>query len=272
MGKDVAVRVETRHVEWGAVFAGAVAAAALSFVLLSAAASLGLSLISAYPGQSYAKSGGTIAALWSLIVVIGTFFLGGYLAGRLRSSWREGTADEVAFRDGIHGLLVWSVGILFGALIAFVAALTTVQSGAQVAGAAGDAALAPATDTLLRTSATAATTAPLDRGDVARVLAASVANGQLSANDRSYLAQAVAQRSGIPAAEAEKRVDTAFEDARRAVETARKATAATGLLTVSALLIGLVAAWYGAQRGGFNRDNNLWGRTPAMMRERRAQD
>jgi hypothetical protein len=272
MAKDVAVRVETSHVEWGPVFAGAVAAAALSFVLLSAAASLGLSLISAYPGQSYAKSGGTIAALWSLIVVIGTFFLGGYIAGRLRTSWREGGADEVAFRDGIHGLLVWSVGILFGAVIAFVAALTTAHVGAHVAASGtGDAALAPATDTLLRTSPNALTTGALDRGDVVRVLTVSVANGQLSANDRSYLAQAVAQRAGIPAAEAEKRVDTAFADAQRAVETARKASVATGLLTASALLIGLLAAWYGAQRGGYNRDHNIWGRAPAMMRERRPQ-
>ena len=69
MAKEVAVRVETSHVEWGPVFAGALAAAALSFVLLSAAASLGLSLISAYPGHSYAKTGGTLAALWSLIAV-----------------------------------------------------------------------------------------------------------------------------------------------------------------------------------------------------------
>ena len=272
MAKDVAVRVETSHVEWGPVFAGAVAAAALSFVLLSAAATLGLSLISAYPGQSYTKSGGTIAGLWSLIVVIGTFFLGGYIAGRLRAPWREGGADEVAFRDGIHGLLVWSVGILFGAVIAFVAALTTAHVSAHVAASAtGDVALAPATDTLLRTSPTALTTAPLDRGDVVRVLTVSVANGQLSANDRSYLAQAVAQRAGIPAADAEKRVDTAFADAQRAIETARKASVATGLLTASALLIGLLAAWYGAQRGGYNRDHTIWGRAPAMMRERRPQ-
>ena len=100
MAKEVAVRVETSHVEWGPVFAGALSAAALSFVLLSAAASLGLSLISAYPGHSYAKTGGTLAALWSLVVTIGSFLLGGYIAGRLRSSWREASADEVAFREG----------------------------------------------------------------------------------------------------------------------------------------------------------------------------
>jgi hypothetical protein len=93
----------------------------------------------------------------------------------------------------------------------------------------------------------------------------------MTANDRSYLAQAVAQRAGVPAADAEKRVDTAFADAQRAVETARKAAALTGLLTASALLVGLAAAWYGAQRGGHNRDHNIWGRSPMLVRERRVQ-
>ena len=271
MAKEVAVRVETSHVEWGPVFAGALAAAALSFVLLSAAASLGLSLISAYPGHSYVKAGGTLAALWSLIVTIGSFLLGGYIAGRLRSSWREASADEVAFRDGMHGFLVWSLGIVAGAFLVLIATITTAQVSANVASTQGDAVLAPATDTLLRTSPTTTPAAPLDRDDVARVLAISVANGQMTANDRSYLAQAVAQRAGIPAADAEKRVDTAFADAQRAVETARKAVALTGLLTASALLVGLAAAWYGAQRGGHNRDHNIWGRSPMMVRERRVQ-
>ena len=271
MAKEVAVRVETSHVEWGPVFAGALAAAALSFVLLSAAASLGLSLISAYPGHSYAKTGGTLAALWSLIVTIGSFLLGGYIAGRLRSSWREASADEVAFRDGMHGFLVWSLGIVAGAFLVLLATITTAQVSADVASTQGDTVLAPATDTLLRTSPTAPAAAPLDRDDVARVLAISVANGQMTANDRSYLAQAVAQRAGIPAADAEKRVDTALADAQRAVETARKAAALTGLLTASALLVGLAAAWYGAQRGGHNRDHNIWGRSPMMVRERRVQ-
>jgi hypothetical protein len=271
MAKEVAVRVETSHVEWGPVFAGALAAAALSFVLLSAAASLGLSLISAYPGHSYAKTGGTLAALWSLIVTIGSFLLGGYIAGRLRSSWREANADEVAFRDGMHGFLVWSLGIVAGAFLVLLTTITTAQVSPDVASTQGDPVLAPATDTLLRTSPTAPAAAPLDRDDVARVLAISVANGQMAANDRSYLAQAVAQRAGITAADAEKRVDTALADAQRAVETARKAAALTGLLTASALLVGLAAAWYGAQRGGHNRDHNIWGRSPMIVRERRVQ-
>jgi len=255
--------VERSHVEWGPVFAGALAAAALSSVLLAAGASLGLSLISAYPDHSHARSAGTIAAAWSLIVTIGSFMLGGYIAGRMRSSWREAGPDEVAFRDGMHGFLVWSLGIVAGALLAMFAA--TAQIGAQVASspaAQNDSVYAPATNTLLRSSTTApassAAAAQADRDEVARTLATSVANGQIGANDRTYLAQKVAQRAGIPMDEAEKRVDAAFADAQRAAETAHKAAVLSGLVTVSALLIGLAAAWYAAQRGGQNRDHNLW--------------
>ena len=252
--------LEKNKVEWGPVFAGALAAAALSSVLLAAAASIGLSLISAYPGHSYGKTAGTLAAFCSLIVVIGSFLLGGYIAGRLRSPWGEGRADEVAFRDGMHGFLVWSLGIIFSALLAFAAGVVALQAGARVAASAaqGDGALAPATDTLLRTSPTANLGSPFDRAEVTRILATSVANGQMSATDRTYVVQAVAQRQDIPAAEAEKRVDAAFSDAEQAVEKARKAAALTGLVTASALLIGLAAAWFGAQRGGYNRDHNVW--------------
>ena len=259
------VVIEKSHVEWSPVFAGALAAAALSSVLLAAGASLGLSLISAYPDQSHARSAGTLAAAWSLIVMIGSFMLGGYIAGRMRSSWHEGGPDEVAFRDGMHGFLVWSLGIVASALLVMLASITAAEIGTQVASSSvtqGDTVLAPATDTLLRPSMTAAASnasiPQLDRDEVARILATSVANGQMSANDRTYLAQKVAQRAGIPMDEAEKRVDAAFADAQRAVEKARKAATLTGLVTVSALLISLAAAWYAAQRGGHNRDHNLW--------------
>jgi hypothetical protein len=255
--------IERSHVEWSPVFAGALAAAALSSVLLTAGASLGLSLISTYPVQSYGRSAGTLAALWSLIVMIGSFMLGGYIAGRLRSSWREGGPDEIAFRDGMHGFLVWSIGIVLGSLLVMFAAITTAQVSAEVA--SSDSVFVPATDVLLRSSTTTAvpsSVAQLDRDEVTRILATSVANGQINANDRTYLAQKVAQRTGVPQDEAEKRVDAAFADGQRALEKTRKAAALTALLTASALLIGLAAAWYAAQRGGHNRDHNIWaGRT-----------
>jgi hypothetical protein len=47
-----------------------------------------------------------------------SFGLGGYLAGRLRIPLRPRSRDEVEFRDGIHGLLVWAIAVLIGAVLA----------------------------------------------------------------------------------------------------------------------------------------------------------
>jgi hypothetical protein len=54
VGAPVASRVEAAglsFVEWGAVFAGAVLSAALSFVLLAFGAAIGLSAVSPWPNS-----------------------------------------------------------------------------------------------------------------------------------------------------------------------------------------------------------------------------
>ena len=73
-------------------------------------------------------------------------------------------------------------------------------------------------------------TVETSRREVSRVLAMGAANGSLSSDDRIYVARAVAARTSLSQADAEKRVDaifalvkTAAEKAREATETARKA-------------------------------------------------
>jgi hypothetical protein len=83
----------------------------------------------------------------------------------------------------------------------------------------------------------------------------------------------VAERTGLPQTEAEKRVDQAYAAAKEALETARKTTVLSALGTVTALLVGLLAAWYAAQRGGHHRDNNIsarlaWSRRPPVGKRR----
>src|SRR5580765_325379 len=80
------------YVEWGPVFAGAILAGALSFVLLTFGTAIGLSLLSPYPGHSYGRAAASGAAVWGLVVPIGSLLIGGYIAGRMRAP-REG-ADE----------------------------------------------------------------------------------------------------------------------------------------------------------------------------------
>jgi hypothetical protein len=266
-GQQTTVQVGTSYVEWGPIFAGAFAAAALSFVLLTAGAAIGLSLVSPYPSQSYGKWAATLATWWALVVTIGSFLVGGYIAGRLRTVWGDANADEVQFRDGIHGMLMWSVSILIGGMFAFIVGTTTTLVGAAVGKSAGysserGSVLAPSVDFLLRGSSSTSEKIGLPassdlRDEITRILTTSVATGKLTEANRTYLAQVVAQRAGVSQMEAEKRVNDVYVESVKAIDDARKAAVLVGLVTTTGLMFGLAAAWYAAQRGGHHRDHNI---------------
>jgi hypothetical protein len=105
-------------VSWAAILAGAVAALALSFVLMGLAAGFGLKLASPWPGARPSLAGFTpILGAWTMVVQVVSSALGGYLAGRLRTKWLNVHTHEVHFRDTAHGLLVWAVSTLAGVLL-----------------------------------------------------------------------------------------------------------------------------------------------------------
>ena len=157
-----------RFVEWGAVIAGAVTAAALSFVFLTFGSAIGLSAVSPWPNSGIsAKTLASLAVFWTLAQQIGAFMIGGYIAGRMRTRWAEASADDTEFRDGLHGALVWAVGIAIGALMFFATAGSLAKAGADLAGRAATAAAANSdsiayyADALMRPAPRpAATTAP----------------------------------------------------------------------------------------------------------------
>src|SRR5882762_239108 len=97
----VASRTETAgmsFVEWGAVLAGEVLAAALSFVLLTFGTAIGLSATSPWPNSGLsAKVVAWLAVLWAMAQQIGSLMIGGYVGGRMRSRWDEG-GHEAEFR------------------------------------------------------------------------------------------------------------------------------------------------------------------------------
>jgi hypothetical protein len=266
MAENTATDVRTNYVEWAPILAGAVAASAISFVLFTAGAAIGLSLLSPYPSQSYGTWAATVSAFWAIFVPIVSFLVGGYLAGRMRAAW-SANQEEVQFRDGVHGLLVWATSVVIGALLAFLAAGTAAQVGGELGKAAiydRGALVASSVDTLLRPAPglaappqPAGQTAPDNRDEITRVLVSSTADGTLDTGDRDYLAQIVANRTGLTPDAAQKRVEEVYANALEAVETARKAAVAAGLATATALLLGLAAAWYAAQRGGHQRDQNI---------------
>ena len=281
--------VGTSFVEWGAVLAGAVLAAALSFVLLTFGAAIGLSTTSPWADSGVSvKTLATIAVFFAMVQQIGSFMAGGYVAGRMRSRWGETNKDEVEFRDGLHGGLVWAVGVAIGAALFLSTAGSAVKTGADVAGKAAAAAAANADpsaysiDALLRPAAgrppvagqgaAPATSAADTRTEVARIFAKATASGTLPENDKSYLASVVAQRTGLPQPEAEKRVTEAFAEANRAVkeaaDKARRASILTGFVTAASLMVSFGAAWWAALRGGNHRDNQVPARFAVPVQRR----
>src|SRR3954469_22596752 len=97
------------YVEWSAILAGAIGASAISFLLLTFGGAIGLTLTSPLRNASGLTAWGTVIAVtwWAVLVQIGSFFAGGYLAGRMRAKWRENDRNESRFRDSAHGFMVW---------------------------------------------------------------------------------------------------------------------------------------------------------------------
>lgn len=97
-----------------------------------------------------------------------------------------------------------------------------------------------------------------------RVFATSLASGTMAPADRTYLAGIVARQTGLPQAEAEKRVDEAYAaakdaeaKARAAADKARKMGAIAAFLAAATLLIAAAAACAGAALGGRHRDEQV---------------
>ena len=118
-------------------------------------------------------------------------------------------------------------------------------------------------DTLLRADSSANRN-PQDpassRSELARLLTSSLREGgDLSAVDRTYVAQVVASKTGLSAADAEKRVSDVVTLAKTAADNARKAAAHLALWLTLSLLIGAFSASLAATEGGGLRDGT-WNR------------
>ena len=300
---DVPPRARGVHdhvVSWAAIFAGATAAAALSLILLVLGVGLGLSSVS--PWTSQGASATTLGAgtiVWLLFVALAASGIGGYLAGRLRGRWAEAHADEVYFRDTAHGLVTWAIATLVtaGFLTSTIGAIvgTGAQAGGAVIGAAGTAATAVPgsdaarssagsglsyfTDSLFRPMPVAAgASAPAmaspdgastaaTAAEAGRIFARGMASGTpLPSEDFKYLGQVVAQRTGMSAQDAEKRVNDAYAKAQQSVQEteakakdaadkARKAGAYAALWLFVTLLLGAFVSSLMATFGGRQRDH-----------------
>ncbi|MER8980063.1 hypothetical protein [Mesorhizobium sp. M0870] len=288
---DVSASTESSStaVSWGPIIAGAFAASTLTLILMLLGSGLGLTMVSPWSGSGASVT--TFAAstaIWLVIVQWLSSGVGGYLAGRLRTKWVGIHTDEVYFRDTAHGFLAWAlatllvVGVLGSALSAAIGsgvqAVSTIASGAAMGASAGASANADSTsadnatsylvDSLFRPAdpgRLAAANPDSDAaavGQASRILIAGAAAGEVSADDKTYLSQLVAVRTGLSEADARTRVDAVLakaQDAKvkaqQAADTARKASATFALLGALSLAIGAFIASAAAALGGRQRDD-----------------
>lgn len=124
-------------VSWGAILAGAFAAAALSFILVILGFGLGFSSVSPWSGSGLsAQTIGYSTVAWITFTQIAASAIGGYLAGRLRVKWDSIHTNEVYFRDTAHGLLAWAVASLATAALLGSALSGVLSTGAKTIGSA----------------------------------------------------------------------------------------------------------------------------------------
>jgi len=256
---------------WPSIVAGAVVACALTLVLLAFGTGLGLTMISPWSGSGVSATTFKITTgLYLIVIAMLASSIGGYIAGRLRSSWTDVHRDEVYFRDTAHGFIAWALATVLGATALAVPATSLI--GGSAVGASQGAVNAAQTsgpmdgyvDTLLRpdsagataNAATGATTNAADsRGEMVRLFTRSFRNGgDLKGPDREYAAKVVASRTGMSQADAEKRVNDVVTQVKADADAARKATASLAFWLTAAMLLGAFCASLAATEGGGLRD------------------
>ena len=279
---DGTVEASTPAVSWAAIFAGTAAAVAATLILVALGSGLGLA-----SGSPWANAGATaatlstLAAIWLIVVQWIASGVGGYLTGRLRTRWVGTHTHEVFFRDTANGLLSWAVASVAGAVIVTSAAAFVASGTSAVATGASSGVAAGATQTarpgaleagpsaylldrLFRTDRPGAAGSDADaKAQTAIIIANGVAVGDVSAPDKTYVAQLVSARTGLTPEDATRRVDTAIDQAkaaefkaRQVADAARRAAATLSIFTALALLIGAFIACSAAALGGQQRDQH----------------
>lgn len=255
---DALPQTPTSYIQWPAVWAGAFVAAGVSFLLITFGSAIGLAVAPLAPTWRTASVPfSLLSGLWILAVAIGSAAAGGYIAGRARRSWHVVHTDEVEFRDGVHGLVVWAVALTLGALLtaATGAVLATAPanplSGAQ---ASSGGPVAYEVDRLFRGGPVAAPPTPAVRDEASRALLAASSDPGFTSDDRTDLVRLVSETTREPIASAQGRVDQSVAQVQQKLRAARHAAIILAFITAAAAAAAAVAAAQAARVGGRQRD------------------
>jgi hypothetical protein len=270
---------EPGYLQWTPVIAGALAATALSLILVTFAATIGLGVSSTAPTWRDASVAlWLLSGLYLILQAVLSFGFGGYIAGRIRRPVVADKPEDVESRDGLHGLAVWALAVVLGAVLAGLigAAAVSRSSPSSANTSAAEPVLSYELDRLYRAPRRPANVGlSSERAEAGRILLTASGHEGVSAEDRTYLIQQVAAVTGLAPADAERRVDSVISNAKTALTRSRRSTIILAFSLGASLLLGVAAAWAGAAAGGRHRDgaplpewmshSNRWNRRRTMV-------
>ena len=257
----VATDPAAQIVSWNAIIAGALAATAISFLLIAFGSGLGLSISSTSPtwrDSSTALS--VLSGAYLIFVALVSFGAGGYVTGRFGNRIGSIAANEVEFRDGMHGVLAWAIAVILGAMLtiatahALSSATTSTAQSASSPSVVGENTLAYELDQLFRSDREPPRGDAADaRAEAARILLTSSGHSGVSQDDHDYLVRLVGMRTGLSPSEAQTRVDGVIARAHDALKRARESAVVVAFMAAAAIFVGAVVAWLAAREGGRER-------------------
>lgn len=202
------------YIDWPAIFAGAIVASGIALVFAGFGTALGLSAVSPETGEGSTFFGVMLFGIWMLVTLLASYFVGGYIAGRMRKRMDGAEAKEVRTRDGLHGLVVWALGALIGGFLLTSAATNT----AQVLGSAAT--------TAAETAASVTSTAVEGAGQAAGAVANAVPSVPtmeemlpegLQSNPMEYINSTLLRGSEMQLPEGTAQADDPLSDETRAI-------------------------------------------------------
>ena len=245
--------------QWTPIVVGALTATALSSILITFAATVGLGVTSAAPTWRDASWAlWLLSGIYLILQALISFGCGGYIAGRTQAPIEFSHTEDIERRDGFHGIAAWALAVVLGLLLAaFIGmAASRPSSLATPPSATEPSILSYEIDQLFRAGRNRPANVDLTpaRAEAGRILLTSSSHSGVSTEDHGYLVQMVTGATGLTGADAERRVDAVISDSRAAIRRARASTTILAFSIATALLLAAVAAWAGAEAGGRHRD------------------
>jgi hypothetical protein len=244
---------------WSPIVVGALTATALSSILITFAATVGLGVSSSAPTWRDASWAlWLLSGIYLILQAVISFGCGGYIAGRTQAPTDVDTIEDIERRDGFHGVAAWALAVVLGVLLAAFIGMAASRPStlATPPSVTEPSILSYEIDQLFRAARSKPANVDLTpaRAEAGRILLTSSSHNGVMTEDRGYLVQMVSGTTGLTGAEAERRVDNVISDSKKTIGRARASTVILAFSIATALLLSAAAAWAGAEAGGRHRD------------------